>query len=262
MAKKKAAAVREVRMEFMRPHQVDDAKAERPAIYITFGSTEWHGRQNVLGVDTLTAHGVLVRLAREAGGVVFPPVFLGSGGGHGEFPYTYMVEPRACQQIVEALLRKAEKDGFTTAILVAGHGPNPSQFMVPAVQAYYEQGGKMRVLVFLVSQLKEWPQGANHGGMYETSIMLDLHPQTVDMTQLAGHDEDRTGPDVPRDWMGPEHREHPCWGIVDPDPRGNASAEVGRRINDAFVRVLHRWLDGEAIDQDVRWSWDVGGPRS
>jgi len=253
-------AAREVRMELMRPGQVDEAKAERPAIYVTFGSTEWHGRQGPLGCDTLTTYGVLLRLAREAGGVVFPPVFLGTGGGHGEFPYTYMVEPAACQRLVEDILVKAERDGFTTAVLLAGHGPNPSQFMVPAVRAYYAQGGTMRVLVFIVTQLQEWQKGANHGGMYETSIMMHLHPETVDMTRLAGHDEDRTGPGEQRNWMGPEHRDHPCWGIVDFDPRGNASAQVGRRLIDAYVAVLRRWLDGEPIDEQVRWMWDLGAP--
>jgi creatinine amidohydrolase len=249
-------------MEYMRPGQVDEAKRERAALYVTFGSTEWHGRQNPLGTDTLTTYGVLLRLAREAGGVVFPPVFLGTGGGHGEFPYTYMVEPAACQKLVEDILRKAETDGFTTVILLAGHGPNPSQFMVPAVKAYYERGGRMRVLVFIVTQLREWPQGANHGGMYETSIMLHMHPETVDMSRLAGHDEDRTGLDVPRNWMGPEHREHPCWGIVDlADPRGNSAAEVGRRIIDGYVAVLRRWLDGEPLEPLVRWRWDAGAPK-
>jgi len=33
----------EVRLERMRPEQVEQAKRGRPAIYVPFGSIEWHG---------------------------------------------------------------------------------------------------------------------------------------------------------------------------------------------------------------------------
>ena len=61
----------EVRLECMRPEQIERAKARRPAIYLAFGSIEWHGYHNPVGLDALKAHEQLVGLAARCGGLVY-----------------------------------------------------------------------------------------------------------------------------------------------------------------------------------------------
>ena len=56
----------EVRLEYMRPAQIDAAKAQRPAIYLPFGAVEWHGHHNPVGLDAIKAHAQLVGLAAHA----------------------------------------------------------------------------------------------------------------------------------------------------------------------------------------------------
>ena len=46
----------EVRLERMRPDQIDATKARRTAIYLPFGALEWHGVHNPVGLDALKAH--------------------------------------------------------------------------------------------------------------------------------------------------------------------------------------------------------------
>ena len=58
----------EVRLERMRPEEVEIAKARQPAIYVAFGSIEWHGYHNPVGLATLKAHEQLVGLAPRVGG--------------------------------------------------------------------------------------------------------------------------------------------------------------------------------------------------
>jgi creatinine amidohydrolase/Fe(II)-dependent formamide hydrolase-like protein len=40
-------------------------------VYVPFGLIEWHGRHLPLGNDALKAHGILVKAAERAGGVVY-----------------------------------------------------------------------------------------------------------------------------------------------------------------------------------------------
>ncbi len=56
----------EVRLEYMRPEQIDAARARQPTIYLPFGALEWHGYHNPVGLDGLKAHEQLVGLAAHA----------------------------------------------------------------------------------------------------------------------------------------------------------------------------------------------------
>lgn len=236
------ALSREVRLEFMRPAQIDAARAERPAIYLAVGSIEWHGRHNPIGVDGLCSHDVLVELALQAGGVVYPPVFFGCGGGHARFPYTMMVESDAMTSIVLSLLRGFERNGFTTVILLAGHFPNnipPTNFLSQAADAYRADGGTMRILPFIY-----WMAGLhiNHADNGETSLTMNYYPETVDMREIAGPTPEGL-PEPEDNWMADIYRDHPCYGICKPDPRGVASADIGQAEVDKIVSLLHDWLD-------------------
>ncbi|MBI5722752.1 MAG: creatininase family protein [Planctomycetes bacterium] len=232
---------REVRMERMRPADLDRAKAQRPAIYVPFGSLEWHGRQNPVGLDAIKAHEQLVGLAVRAGGVVHPPVFFGVDGGHEDYPYSYMYDIATMQAITAQMLKFFERDGYKTAILLSGHYPNQFKFQNQARDAYLAGGGKMRILSIIEHHAPN--VSGDHAALCETSFMLHLHVETVDMSVLEGRPDDVTGLKVKRNWMGDEFRDHPCYGIVGEDPRGNASAELGRQATENLLDYLVKWLD-------------------
>lgn len=69
-----------------------------------------------MGLDTLKAHEQLVGLAQRAGGVVYPPIYFGAGGGHTQWPHSFMVSPEPMAQIVTELLH-----GFAPQWLHAGN---------------------------------------------------------------------------------------------------------------------------------------------
>jgi creatinine amidohydrolase len=232
----------EVRLERMRPEQVDVAKARRPAIYVAFGSMEWHGRQNAVGLDTTKAHEQLVGLAARAGGVVYPAVFFGAGGGHTDWPHSYMVSAAPMIQIVTELLGRFEANGYRQAILISGHYPNRKEYLDEAARVHRARGGNIRVLCLVENQAPG--VGGDHAAKYETSSMLYLHPETVDMGQVAGPPTDDVGgPEQRTNWMGDEYAYHPCYGIVGIDPRKYASAEVGRENTERLIEHLAKWLE-------------------
>ena len=233
---------REVRLERLRPAQVEEAKARRPAVYVPFGSLEWHGRHNPVGLDAVKAHEQLVGLAARAGGVVYPAVFLGAGGGHLDYPASYMVRPEPLRQIVVDLLRGFERDGFQKAILLSGHYPNQDQFLKPAVDEYTDAGGTLRVLSLIENQV---PGGAgDHAALHETSFMLYLHPDLVDAPALFETPApDLGGPGEQRNWMGDAWRDHPNYGLVGIDPRRHASSAHGQALTGRLLDFLEAWLD-------------------
>ncbi|MCE5279774.1 MAG: creatininase family protein [Planctomycetaceae bacterium] len=239
----------EVRLERMRPEQIEIAKRVRPAIYVPLGSIEWHGRQNPVGLDAIKAHEQLVALAARVGGVVYPPVFFGCGGGHICYPATYMVAAQPMVAIVTDLLKGFERDGFKMAILVSGHYPNRSEFMDPAVAAYHQGGGTMRILSIVECEVPD--VGGDHAAYWETSAMLHLHGETVDMSALGPPPAALA--DQAENFMPIEFHDHPCYGILGLDPRGRASAVAGKTHTDRLVEFFARWLDGEEPARGNGW---------
>ncbi len=232
----------EVRIERMRPEQIDQAMARRAAIYVPFGSLEWHGYHNPVGLDALKAHEQLVGLAKQAGGLVYPPVFFGAGGGHLDWPHTFMVSAAPLIEIVTQLLWGFERDGFQQAILLSGHYPNRPEYLDRAAAAYRQAGGSMRVLALIENQAEGVP--GDHASKYETSSMLYLYPDLVDASRLQVPPEGMPDEQA-HNWMGPDSAGHPNYGLVGIDPRGHATAAVGQEITHRLIDFLQAWLEGE-----------------
>ena len=81
-----------VRAELLAPHEIDSRLAERSLVYVPVGSLEYHQEHLPIGLDALNAHGVCLAAAEAHGGVVLPPLFYGTGGGHMGYPWTIMAE--------------------------------------------------------------------------------------------------------------------------------------------------------------------------
>jgi creatinine amidohydrolase len=231
----------EVRLERMKPEEIESAKSRFPAIYVAFGSIEWHGYHNAVGLDTLKAHEQLVGLAAKIGGLVYPAVYFGSGGGHIGWPSSLMVDSDPMIVIVTNLLHGFEADGYRKAILLSGHYPNRSEYLDKAIDEYRDSGGKMDVLAIVESQAPG--VGGDHAAKFETSYMMYLHPDLVDMQRLhIGPENDVGGPEESINWMTDQHEKHPCYGLVGIDPRRHASVEVGFLNTERLVHFLEKWL--------------------
>ncbi len=233
---------REVRLERMRPEQIDAAKTARPAIYVPFGAMEWHGYHNPVGLDGLKAHEQLIGLAVRVGGVVYPPIYFGAGGGHTQWPNSYMVDGRLMADIVTQLLHGFQRDGYTHCVMLSGHYPNRAEYIDSGVAAFRESGGVLKILTLLENQAPG--VSGDHAATFETSAMLYLTPDTVNMQTLQGDPtDDIGGPDQTINWMGDQYKGHPCYGLVGTDPRAYASVEVGKRSTQNLLDYLTQWLD-------------------
>jgi creatinine amidohydrolase len=192
------ARPREVRWERMFPDELEAAFADCPAVWYGYGLCEPHGPHCALGLDALKAHGLLVRAAREHGGVVAPPDYwhvhevgrfaIWGARYVGEVrPWLTGVPPWVHFKNVCYHVRTAEVLGFHAAILLTGHyGPNwvDLKTLVEKLQPWV----RMRLLgapEFEANKPGFDGADGDHAGKVETSLLWALEPDCVDMSRLS-----------------------------------------------------------------------------
>jgi creatinine amidohydrolase len=226
----KLALPAEVQMQFMRPRQLEAAGRKFPVVFVPFGLIEWHGRHLPLGTDALKAHGMLVRCARRFGGVVFPPVYF-----HVGFQQRHFVP------VLTDLFLRLKRTGFRVILGVSGHNVPGQIAMINKALAPVTADGTVTGLGVWEITFSQHPEtGSDHAAKWETSDMLSLYPDLVDMSELG---------------EGPLNLDmKPPSGIHGLDPRKHASAELGRRnvelIADAIGRKARELL--ASLPEDSR----------
>lgn len=216
-------------IENLRPHQIDAALAERSLIYLPLGTIEWHCQHLPVGLDGLTAHGLCLAAAGRTGGLVWPVLYYGTGGGHGLFPWTVML-PTATE--IEAMLtftlRRLSDLGVAEAMLFSGHFADEQLTLIDRVAADWNAlGQKTQVRALSVNQADIPGFPPDHAGLFETTLLQGLDPGLVDIDQLGAAPDavDRFDPTSP------------LWGIVGPDPRQTPPLTAAE-----LVDSLGEWL--------------------
>lgn len=214
----------EVRYERLRPAQIVAARQACPVVYIPIGTLEWHGVHNPVGVDTLQAHGLALLCARQGGGLVFPPLYYGESrlealmeanagdremiaAGMGLPPENFTAERQPFSATEQALnyhklllhiLAEAETLGFEVGVLVAGHYPLIDHARAAVLQfnqrLHSRRHGMLAWACVDCLMVKDrYPDAGDHAGGWETSHMLALHPESVDLSLLPPKGEPLVG---------------------------------------------------------------------
>ena len=189
---------RKVQWELMLKHELDEAVSDYPAVYISFGLCEPHGLYNPLGLDALKAHGLCLRLANRAGGVVAPPFFWHihednvvsqnflkgitakplylTSIPHDIFFKLYLYQLRAC---VNA--------GFKVIVAITGHYGGLEYWL-----KWYAKLFQKHISPVPIWALADWEvidykdehedYHGSHAGVCETTQLMALYP---DLTSLA-----------------------------------------------------------------------------
>ena len=198
-------------IERLRPQQIETALAERSLIYLPLGTMEWHCHHLPVGLDGLTAHGLCLAAAAQTGGLVWPVLYYGTGGGHGAFPWTIMMPERA---EIEALLRQTlhrlGQMGVQQVLLFSGHFADEQLDMIDAVAQEWNAPGRLPLVKsFAVNRANVPNFPPDHAGLFETTLLDGLTDGLIDLAGL-GTDADHA------DRFDPAS---PLWGIVGTDPR-------------------------------------------
>jgi len=235
------------------PHEFRDRLAAAPIAYLPLGTLEWHGEHLPIGSDGLQSAGFFTGLAREAGGIVLPMLFLGPdrmekvdgkelygmdtlGEGMAEGKRyknqqlagsAYWVPEETFRMIIEATLKQLSRAGFKI-VVAHGHGPSTGFFQKNAGR-WKEKFG-LETFTCWGSEYDRKGMGiqVDHAAMNETSLVMALRPELVQMERL---------PKDPNSWPV---------GVGGKDPRELASAELGHEIlkiqTERMAKILRQAL--------------------
>ncbi len=219
----------------MLPFELRAAIAKSSIAYVPLGTLEWHSEHLPVGLDALTAHGLCLRAAAETGGVVLPPLYYGTGGGHGEYPFTIMMPVHEPIESLLAFTLKRLKDfGLKKVVLLSGHFPDAQLEMIDRL-AGQARTADFEVVATAVNRIQGLPLPPDHAGKFETTLLYALHPDLVHIELLPSTSE---VPLTTDDWEPSRHDpRHSIWGVIGADPRefDPASAE---QLLDLAVNAL------------------------
>ena len=242
----------EVRYHLLRPGQVVNRREACPVVYIPIGTLEWHGVQNPLGADTLQAEGLAILCAQRGGGLVFPPLYYGESRVEGlmeanaadreaiaaamglspdnflpeRHPFTASEQSIGYHRLLLHILAEAESLGFRLAVLVAGHYPlidHARAAVLQFNQRRYSRHHGMLAWAFVDYLLvrDQFDGAGDHAAGWETSHVMALHPDTVDLSLLPAPGE-------------------PLVGIGGRRPPQGATAAFGQQTLEAATEVAVR----------------------
>ncbi len=243
-----------VRYEEMMPKEVVSARTKKPIAYLPIGGIEWHGEHNPLGLDTVKAHELCIRAAQKGGGLVMPPLFWGESRKSGLLEYNYNVDgkvtekmqlpienfaddymggvtPEQENEFYENLLvhifYQLKSLGFKVIFVLCGHYPLKDRAL-KAAQKFLESNQNMRIYAGTEADAVRdiYPNGGDHAGKWETSIMYTLRPELVDVSVL-----------------GNDKNIKPI-GVYGEDPRCDDFKEFGQKVTQDIINKMVSITDG------------------
>lgn len=237
----------------LRPGQVVKRRKACPVAYLPIGTIEWHGSQNPTGADTLQAEGLAIRSALKGGGLVFPALYYGESRVEAlmeanaadrkliaramglppdnfapeRHPFSASEQVLNYQKLLLHILAEVESLGFKVGVLVAGHYPLIDHARAAALlfnQRWYSRfhGMLAWACVDYLLLRRRYPKSGDHAAGWETSHLMALHPETVDLKTLPRRGRKLVG-----------------IGVHDRLPQ-DSSVEYGNETLDAAVEIVIR----------------------
>lgn len=229
-------------------------------VMLPLGATEPHGRHLAYGTDNYQVEAIADRSAalaweRDARVAVLPAIPFGVQTTQQGFPLAINLSPTTQFRVLDDIAETLVRSGVRKTVLLNGHGGND---FYPWLKESHGRWDAFFVQVHWLDACREliaelFPGGGDHANDMETSLMLHLRPDLVDL--------DRAGPQpmaehrlramregwarAPRVWD--RYTEDSGAG----DPRA-ATAEKGRQLFEATTAKLADFLvDLAAAERDA-----------
>jgi len=169
------------------------AEQDGSVLVVPIGSIEQHGDHLPVGTDSILVTEVAHRGAETAEDdvplLVAPPIWTGNSPHHFPFGGTLSITPENLERVLVDLADSTVKLGIDGLVLLNGHGGNKSLIRTAVSRigdahpdlevvgcTYFDLAGSF------IGEIRESEVGGTgHAGELETSLMLYLHPELVDI---------------------------------------------------------------------------------
>lgn len=231
----------------MTPAQIADACERDPRLIVPIGTCDQHGPHLPIGTATIIAERLADALSARYQVLRAPALEYGVNiSAERTFPGNASVRKKTLHRVLNDLIASWESTGFREFVLLSAHDHDPHQ---EAMETTFAKEARIRAVdVFAVDigDLLEGQREHMHGGEADTSLLLYLAPELVNM-------------DVAQDYMMSREtlrRYRRGWLRV---PRGSpgsigrptlATAEKGKAIfSRMFDRIAQRIFLTPAPDE-------------
>lgn len=176
---------------------------EARAVILPLGSLEQHGYHMSVNTDNIVGDYVSVELAKRTDCVVLPTVPYGQVWSAKDFPATISLRERTFIELVKDIVTSLEHKGVRNVILFASHWGNAAPMKLAARELLDEKGFQnVYYLSYMdlrkhgkdIMETKLWNGSGFHAGEIETSIVLHIKPESVDMEKAICD-----YPEIPKD---------------------------------------------------------------
>jgi creatinine amidohydrolase len=180
--------VKSQKFEELSASEFAEAMTEKPLVYVPIGSLEFHGRHLPLGMDTIHAYAFCLHVARRTGGVVLPPSYWGAVGRDG-WKGSLLVSEATRNAVIRDVFRLLAEQGVKLIVSVTGHYPEvQGEAIIKLAREAMEQNPSVRILALDPFTTNPSDTRPDHGGKKETSLMLAIRPELVNMSELSAAD--------------------------------------------------------------------------
>ncbi|RTE54096.1 creatininase family protein [Arenibacter aquaticus] len=211
-----------LQFERLNPLEIDQVLQQNSLVYIPLGAFEWHGLHLPVGLDSLTSHGICLRAADKTGGLVMPPFYYGMSGSIWHHPHTILIEDEEIfLKILKTTLTRLETIGIKKVVIFTGHfSLKQLEALITLKKDWLSIQNSLELSIFSISDCPTVKIEADHGAIFETSVLAEIDPNLVKLENLPPID---TYPANDPDGNSKgDHRRDPnniLFGIFGDDPR-------------------------------------------
>ena len=164
----------------------------RDTVVMALGATEQHGLHMPLATDALIGDRLARIVAGRLDAFLAPTLRIGCSAHHVGFAGTISLSEQTYHGLVADLARSLLDGGFERIVLLPTHGGNFGPLAAALEQLEDDEREHVVALtdlgvLFQIAQIGEREhgvplgEGGLHAGEWETSLMLAIHPELVDM---------------------------------------------------------------------------------
>lgn len=174
----------------MTRNEVKEAISNFPVAILPLGATEQHGPHLPLGVDIFLAESLAEKVSSKTGALLLPSLPFGYSWVWRDIPGTISLQQNIIEEIIKDVGRSVNRYGIKMLVLINGHDANNASMKyavrelsdeldMPVIYLFYPD---LQEAISINCESKTW-HGMIHAGEFETSLMLDVKPDLVDMTK-------------------------------------------------------------------------------
>ncbi|GGB39155.1 creatinine amidohydrolase [Lentibacillus populi] len=184
----------------MNRDEVAAAVKDFPVAILPLGATEQHGHHLPLGVDIFLSEGISKKLSERTGALMLPTMPFGYSWVWRDIPGTISLQQHHVENVIKDVAHSVSRYGVKLLVLVNGHDSNNASMKYATRELMDELD--MQIIYLFYPNLEEirneycdsstW-HDMIHACEFETSLMLALKPEMVEMNKAVCEYPDRPG---------------------------------------------------------------------